>query len=94
MTAILRRLESGERWWAAGALLRSFGLAMLVAALTAGCWVCRSVGHLPAHPATPFEFAGATTVAIGLSLGSAFTFEGAGLFRAIPVPPRARVFPA
>lgn len=92
MTAILRRLESGECWWAAEAVLRGFGLTVLVAALAASWWVCRSVEHLPAHPVTTFEFAGATSAVVGFSLGSAFTFEGAGLFRAIPVPPRARVF--
>jgi hypothetical protein len=94
MRAILRRLESGQRWWAAEAVLRGLGLAMLVAALAAGNWVCRSVQHLPTHPVTAFEFAGATSAVIGLSLGSAFTFEGPGLFRAIPVRPRARVFSA
>jgi hypothetical protein len=94
MRAIVCRLENGERWWAAEAVLRGVGLAVLVAALAAGCWVCRSVQQLPAHSVTAFEFAGATSVVVGFSLGSAFTFEGASLFRAIPVPPRARVFPA
>jgi hypothetical protein len=94
MGAILRRLENGERWWAAEAALRSLGLVALVAALAAGNWVCRSVQHLPAHPVTAFEFAGATSVVVGFSLGSAFTFEGVSLFRVIPTPPHARVFPA
>ncbi len=39
MGKILRRLESGERWWAAEIVLRSFGLILLSLCAADALWL-------------------------------------------------------
>jgi hypothetical protein len=88
MGRIMRRLESGERWWAAEIALRSFGLALL--ALCAGSVLClyRMVHQPPPHEARPLEFFAALIAVLGWSLGWSFLVEGPALFKLIEVPAR------
>ncbi len=88
MRAVMRRLESQERWWAAEIGVRLIGLALLGIA-AANSWLLRRfVLSLPAHGATAGEFALAAAAVAAFTLGCAFTAEGPGLFRLLPVPAR------
>ena len=89
MRKIRHRLESGERWWAAEVVLRLTGLALLGACTAFGRVVVRLAGHPPPHQATPAEFAVAALAFVCLTSGLALLFEGPGLFRLLPMPPRA-----
>lgn len=87
MRAILRRLESGERWWLAELVLRTLGGVALGLCMMAAIAVYRSVGLAPAHPATLAEF-GLSGIAVLLwATGWALLVDGPGLFRLVPVPP-------
>jgi hypothetical protein len=92
MGQIMRRLESGERWWAAEIVLRSFGLSLLALCAATALWLCRSVHQPPAHSARALEYGAALVAFLSWSLGWAFLVEGPGLFKLIPVPPRHRRF--
>lgn len=89
MAALIERLRRGERCWMAELLLRLAGLAVfyLVAQISRG--LCRLVNQPPPHPGSPLEFAVAAAACVGLSVGLALSLEGAGLFRLVPLPPRA-----
>lgn len=89
MRKIRHRLESDERWWAAEVVLRLIGLALLGACAAFGRVVLRLVGHSPPHQGTPAEFAVAALAFVCLTSGLALLFEGPGLFRLLPMPPRA-----
>ena len=69
MNAIIRRLGSGERWWAAEVAFRMFGLALLALCAAATAWLYGSVHLPPSHEANAKElFAGFIAVA-GWCLG-------------------------
>ena len=89
MRKIRHRLESGERWWAAEFVLRTLGVALLGAFAALWRVVVRMVGHMPPHQGTPAEFAVAALAFVCLTSGLALLFEGPGLFRLLPMPPRA-----
>jgi len=86
---IMRRLEGGERWWAAEIILRAFGLAMLGLCVAASVWLYGAVHQPPPpHEARPLEFLAALASVIGWSLGWSFLVVGPGLFKLVPVPRR------
>ena len=89
MHEIGKRLESGERWWAAEFVFRVLGMALL--GVFAALWrvVVRLVGQAPAHQGTPLELAVAALAFVCLTSGLALLIEGPGLFRLLPMPPRA-----
>jgi len=91
---ILRRLESGERWWAAEIVLRSLGLALLMLCAATASWLCSDVHQPQFREPRPLDFAAALLVFLGWSLGWALFVVGPGLFRLVPVPPRYRRFSA
>jgi predicted small integral membrane protein len=92
MGKIMRRLESGERWWAAEIAFRLLGLVLLALCGGAALWLFRSVHLPPPHEARPLEYLGALLAFLSWSLGWACFVEGPGLFKLIPVPARYRRF--
>ena len=92
MNRIIRRLETGERWWAAEIALRSGGLALLALCMASALWLYRVVHTVPPHPTGALEYAAALATILGWSLGLSFLVEGPGLFKLIDVPPRHRRF--
>ena len=92
MGRIMRRLESGERWWAAEIALRSFGLGLLCLCAASALWLYRSAHQPPPHGARVLEYGAALTAFMSWSLGCAFLVEGPGLFKLVPLPPRHRRF--
>lgn len=89
MKAIIIRMERGERVWAAEIALRFSGLVLLRTCRLAVMWLLRMVRAAPPHQATPAEFAVAMAGFVCLTTGLALFFEGPGLFRLMPRPPRA-----
>ena len=92
MGRIMRRLESGKRWWAAEIVLRSFGLALLGLCATAASWLYRSVHQPPPHGTHALEYGAALVTFLSWSGGCSFLFEGPGLFKLLPVPARYQRF--
>jgi len=88
MNAIIRRIQSGKRWWAAEAVLRGFGLAMLATCAFATIWLYRSVHRPPLHEPRATEFIASIGVVHGWCLGWPFLLEGPGLFRLVSVTRR------
>jgi len=84
---IIARLERGERWWAAELLLRGAGCVALGILTLLSRWICRLV--LPPQHVGPLQFTIAAAAFVCLSAGLALTLEGPGLFRSVPMPPRA-----
>lgn len=84
MHAVMRRLQSGERWWAAEVAFRLAGLVLLeldaISFRRLEQWVTRP----PAHAATGPEFALSCLVVVFFSSALACLIEGPGLFRLIP----------
>jgi hypothetical protein len=64
-------------------------LGLLYVCTLFGRSVIRLVNQPPQHEATALEFAIAATTFVCLSAGLALLFEGQGLFRLVPLPPRA-----
>jgi hypothetical protein len=89
MRAILVRLQNGQRWWVAELCLRTAGLWLLVLCGLAMRWCRRLTYEPPHHQATPLELAVAAIAVACLSAGLALLLEGPGLFRHVPLPPRA-----
>lgn len=88
MGAILRRLETGKRWWAAEAVIRATGLVLLGLCAASARQLYRWVSAPPAHSVAPAEFILAMLAVACWALGTAFLFEGPGLFKLVPVPLR------
>lgn len=87
MADLLRRLENGERCWAAEIGLRAFGLALLLICASASLWLYDAV-HRSAPPPQALEMADALVAFIGWSAGGAFLTVGPGLFRFIELEGR------
>lgn len=86
MKTLIRRLESGKRWWAADIALRLIGLLLLGLCALAVTWLYRSVHQLPQHDANARElFAGLVAVQ-GWCCGTSLLAAGQGLFELVPVP--------
>jgi hypothetical protein len=86
MHAILRRLETGERWWAAQVAFAALALVLLSTAVSAARELCGLVAQAPVHEATPLEFVVAAFAVVCCWSGLACMIEGPGLFRLAPVP--------
>ncbi|MEO6717692.1 MAG: hypothetical protein ABIM50_10670 [Novosphingobium sp.] len=93
MTTRLDRLRKGERWWLAEAAFRVCGLILLYACYHAALLAYQLVFALPAHQATPGEFAICAATYLMLTSGLALTFAGPGLLRHVPIPPHSAYFP-
>ena len=93
MSKILRRLESGERWWAAEVVLRATGLALLALCVALSLMLYRSVHQPPAHEPQALDYAGALAVFVSWSSGGALLAVGPGLFERITLPGRYARFP-
>lgn len=89
MDAILAKLRRGERHWPAELAFRAVGLALLCICALGLRWICALVSEPPRHGATPLEMLAALLVFLCLGTGIALTFEGPGLLRHVPLPPRA-----
>jgi len=91
MRAVMRRLPSGERWWAAEVVVRV--MALVCFGLAALCLVHleHSFDRLPVHEPSLADFAVSGAGVVLFSAGSAFLIEGPGLFRLVPNP-RRRLF--
>ena len=88
-TMIIDKLRRGERCWLAEIVLRATGLGMLAfCALMVGI-VYRLANLPPPHDGTPLEFVLGAVAVVALWTGLALFFEGPGLFRLMPKPPRA-----
>lgn len=86
---IISRMQRGERIWAAEVVLRASGLVLLALCRLAVVGLLRMVRLVPPHQATPAEFAVAAAAFFCLTSGLALLFEGPGLLRLQPRPPRA-----
>lgn len=89
MKTILSRMQRGERVWGAEIVLRLSGLAQLGICRLAMVWLLRAARLVPPHAATPAAFAVAAAGFVCLTTGLALLFEGPGLLRLQPRPPRA-----
>jgi hypothetical protein len=84
MNAIMRRLGSGERWWAAEVVLRAFGLALLALCAAGVFWLYGSVHQPPPHEANGGELLAGFVAVMGWCLGWSFLAVGPGLFKLVP----------
>lgn len=84
----MRRLEGGERWWAAEIALRSLGLVLLALCLGVSLLLYRSVQQPPPHEPHALDYAGALVVFLSWSSGGALLTVGPGLFERITLPGR------
>ena len=91
MHAAIRRLQDGQRWWAAECAFRIFGLILIALILVCFRRLEHSFTAPPHHQPTLAEFALATVGVVLGSTGLAFLIEGPGLFRLVPYP-RRRLF--
>jgi hypothetical protein len=89
LNSILHRLQRGKRWWAAELVLRVAGLGMLAFCALMARVVYRLANLPPPHDGTPREFILGAVAVVSLWTGLALFFEGPGLFRLLPKPPRA-----
>ncbi len=80
---IIRRLGSGERWWAAEAVLRLFGAcaARRYAPLAAAGFTARSTSRRRTRPTRP-SFSPRSSPWLGWCLGSALSRRRTGLVQA------------
>ncbi|WP_336979913.1 hypothetical protein [Altererythrobacter fulvus] len=86
MHAIIRRLESGERWRAADFGLRLFGLALLGLCALASLWLFHCANRPPAHEATAAELVVGLVAVESWCVGSCLLASGQGLFKLVPLP--------
>lgn len=84
-----RRLEQGERWWAAEVALRAAGLGLLAAGGLLALWLIGSIAAPPPHHAARMlDYGAALALFLCGSGGSALLTLGPGLFRLVPLPRR------
>lgn len=86
---ILNRMQQGERVWSAEIVLRLSGFALLGMCRLAMVWLLRVARFVPPHNAAPAALAVAAAGFVCLTTGLALLFEGPGLLRLQPRPPRA-----
>ena len=83
MNTIMRRLQSGERWWAAEAVLRTLGLVSLAMCAGATDWLYGSLHTQPAHQASALELLAGVPVVFGWCMGWPLFLLGKGLFKPV-----------
>ncbi|WEK47850.1 MAG: hypothetical protein P0Y56_06035 [Candidatus Andeanibacterium colombiense] len=88
MKTLLRRLETGNRHWAADIALRLTGVLLLGLFALAAMWLYRSVHQAPQHPARAGELLAGLVAVQGWCLGTSLLAVGQGLFELAPVPGR------
>ncbi len=88
MLELLRRLERGERSWAAEIGFRIFGAGSLAFCGLAGRWLCQAVNRQPGQASCLAELTAALATVVAWFVGLAFLAEGPGLLRLMPIPPR------
>ena len=86
VNAILSRLGTGERWWAAEVALRLCGIVLLGLCALSTMWLYRSVHQPPAHEASAPEMLAAFLTVQSWCLSSTLIAVGPGLFTLVPVP--------
>lgn len=86
---VFSRMQRGERVWIAEIVLRLSGLALLGLCRLAVLALLRMARVVPPHQGTPAGFAVGAAGFVCLTTGLALLFEGPGLFRLMPRPPRA-----
>jgi len=91
VSAIVERLARGERRWLAEFVLRVAGLVSLLLCALLSRVLSRLAEQAPPHSASPLEFLMGAAAFACLSAGLALLIEGAGLFRPVPMPPRALI---
>lgn len=89
MATMFERMKQGDGCWTAELTLRLAGLACLALSAFLARALGRLVNQVPPHSASPVELTVAAAVCACLSAGLALAVEGAGLFRLVPLPPRA-----
>lgn len=89
MSSVFERLRLGQRCWSAEFVLRSLGLALLATCGKVLLLAHRMVSAPPSHQTTFAEFALCAVAFVALTSGLAFTIEGPGLFRWVPIPTRS-----
>lgn len=89
--SVIRRLETGERWWAAELVIRLVGLALLGICAVACLRLDRMVHQPPRHDASPLEGLVAALAYLSFSAGWALALVGPALFRLVPLPKRSWV---
>lgn len=85
MNAIMCRLQ-GERWWAAEAVLRTSGIALLALCAGAVAWLYNSVRVPPPHQADAPEMLAGALVVLGWCTGWPLLLLGQGLFKPVILP--------
>jgi hypothetical protein len=91
MSSVLECLRRGQRCWPAELGLRALGIVLLVACGKVLLLVHRLVTTPPPHGATVVEFSLCAVAFVALTSGLAFTIEGPGLFRWVPIPHRSLI---
>lgn len=91
MSSVLDRLRQGQRYWPAEIGLRALGIGLLAACSKVLLLVHQMVTTPPSHQATVAEFGLCAVAFVALTCGLAFTIEGPGLFRWVPIPPRSLI---
>lgn len=92
MANVKSRLESGEKWWGAEIVLRSFGLFLLGLCSRQVSWLSTALHQPMIHGARPMEVVVAAAIFLSGSIGFALLLEGAGLFRLVDLPARHMTF--
>ncbi|MDB5725546.1 MAG: hypothetical protein JWQ16_2300 [Novosphingobium sp.] len=90
-SAVIRRLETGERWWAAELVVRLAGLILLGLCAVACLRLNRLEHQPPRHAASPLEALVAMLTYLSFSAGWALSLGGPALFRLVPIPKRSWV---
>lgn len=91
MSSILERFRLGQRCWPAECGLRSVGIALLAACGKMLVLAHRMISAPPSHQTTFAEFGLCAVAFFLLTSGLAFTLEGPGLFRWVPIPTRSLI---
>lgn len=86
MKAIIRRLETGERWPIADFCLRLAGVALLGLCALAVAWLFRSVHQPPQHEPSPGELIAGLAAVHGWCLGTSLLAAGQRLFELVTLP--------
>jgi len=91
MRGALRRLQDGQRWWAAEFAFRLVALLMFGLVFCCFRLLEYSLTRTPSHQPTMADFALGTVGVVLGSTGLAFLLVGPGLLRLVPYP-RRRLF--